>query len=283
MSASDDDDDDDDDADEPTRPPTPKQQRLRTAQDVLKQMKHHWRSLVGTGVTWFLYDVAYYGTSIFSPLVLVEIFGKAASLVQICQRSILVNAMGLPATLLTIYLLRTHGLRTLQFWGFFVMALAFAALGVLYRLLSGPTSTAPQHQILLGIFCVIMFTLYFGPNVTTFVLPSEIYPREVRATFNGLSAAMGKLGAVVGTAMYQPLTDKYGMATTMAVCSSFAVAGSAITWLCVAQMTNRDGEYEYITVVDDDVAGDAGGEDGSENGGVITASTGTHSYQHEHV
>ena len=48
-------------------------------------------------------------------------------------------------------------------------------------------------------------------------------------------------------------------------------------------MTNRDGEYEYITVVDDDVAGDAGGEDGSENGGVITASTGTHSYQHEHV
>lgn len=37
-------------------------------------------------------------------------------------------------------------------------------------------------------------TSNFGPNATTFVIPGEIYPPEVKATCHGLSAASGKLG-----------------------------------------------------------------------------------------
>lgn len=44
----------------------------------------------------------------------------------------------------------------------------------------------------------------FGPNTTTFVIPGEIYPTEVRATCHGLSAACGKLGAATG-AYFFPL------------------------------------------------------------------------------
>lgn len=45
----------------------------------------------------------------------------------------------------------------------------------------------------------------FGPNSTTFILPSESFPWEVRSSLNGFCAAMGKFGAVVGSSMFLPL------------------------------------------------------------------------------
>ena len=39
----------------------------------------HWRTLIGTGGTWLLYDVSYYGTNIFLPVILSKIFGNGLS------------------------------------------------------------------------------------------------------------------------------------------------------------------------------------------------------------
>lgn len=46
--------------------------------------------------------------------------------------------------------------------------------------------------------CLCCCNSNFGPNTTTFVIPGEIYPAEVRATCHGISAACGKLGAATG-------------------------------------------------------------------------------------
>ena len=45
----------------------------------------------------------------------------------------------------------------------------------------------------------------FGPNSTTFILPSESFPQHVRSSLNGFCAAMGKTGAVVGSSLFKPL------------------------------------------------------------------------------
>jgi MFS transporter, PHS family, inorganic phosphate transporter len=42
------------------------------------------------------------------------------------------------------------------------------------------------------------FFAEFGPNVTTFVLPGELFPTRVRTTGHGISAGIGKLGAFIG-------------------------------------------------------------------------------------
>ena len=52
-------------------------------------------------------------------------------------------------------------------------------------------------NLLFAFYCLLLFFLTFGPNVTTYVLSAEVYPKEIRSTFNGISAAMGKLGAIV--------------------------------------------------------------------------------------
>jgi len=52
------------------------------------------------------------------------------------------------------------------------------------------------------LFCLANFFQNFGPNVTTFVIPGEVFPTRYRATGHGFSAACGKLGAIVAQIIF---------------------------------------------------------------------------------
>ncbi len=77
----------------------------------------HWRTLVGTGGTWLLYDIGYYGTAVFTPTILISIFGSSSSMSSLCWQSIVVTVIGLPGALLAIYLLKPMGAKWLNTWG----------------------------------------------------------------------------------------------------------------------------------------------------------------------
>jgi PHS family inorganic phosphate transporter-like MFS transporter len=47
----------------------------------------------------------------------------------------------------------------------------------------------------------------FGPNSTTFVIPGEAFPTRYRSTGHGISAACGKLGAIVAQVGFAQLKD----------------------------------------------------------------------------
>ena len=49
----------------------------------------------------------------------------------------------------------------------------------------------------------------FGPNTTTFIIPSEIFPTQSRATCHGISAAFGKAGAALGGFLFVKITNHY--------------------------------------------------------------------------
>ncbi|KAF2605408.1 hypothetical protein F2Q70_00026804 [Brassica cretica] len=49
-----------------------------------------------------------------------------------------------------------------------------------------------------AMYSLTFFFANFGPNATTFVVPAEIFPARFRSTCHGISAASGKLGAMVG-------------------------------------------------------------------------------------
>jgi PHS family inorganic phosphate transporter-like MFS transporter len=66
-------------------------------------------------------------------------------------------------------------------------------------------------------------------------LPAVIYPYEVRSTFHGLSAGCGKLGAVVGTFIYQPISDKFGIAAVLWVQVAFSVLGALTTIIFIQE------------------------------------------------
>ncbi len=68
----------------------------------------HWKRLVGTGGTWFLYDIGYYGTAIFTPALLQDIFGADESLTTLSWQALLLTSIGVPAAILAIWCLKPY-------------------------------------------------------------------------------------------------------------------------------------------------------------------------------
>ena len=73
------------------------------------------------------------------------------------------------------------------------------------------------------------FFANFGPNSTTFILPSETFPEEVRTSMNGFSAAMGKTGGAIGSAMFLPLAKSIGAKYVIVLCGIISLLGLVVT------------------------------------------------------
>jgi PHS family inorganic phosphate transporter-like MFS transporter len=59
------------------------------------------------------------------------------------------------------------------------------------------TKTKSASNGFVTLYCLANFFQNFGPNTTTFVVPGEVFPTRYRSTAHGISAASGKLGAVI--------------------------------------------------------------------------------------
>ena len=138
------------------------------------------------------------------------------------------------------------GHRRLQFIGFAVMAIAFLVLGAVPVL---TTALAP----FLAIFGLSYFFIEFGPNTTTFVLPSEVYPVSMRTTGHGIAAGIGKLGAFIGVFLVPQLQKNIGLRGMLLVAGGAAVLGYLLTTVLPepARRTLEEvsGEDDGYTVV----------------------------------
>jgi nitrate/nitrite transporter NarK len=76
---------------------------------------------------------------------------------------------------------------------------------------------------------VSYFFTEFGPNMTTFVMPSELYPVSMRTTGHGISAGVGKLGAFIGVFLFPVLQTSLGLRGTLLLTAGVSVAGLALT------------------------------------------------------
>ena len=128
----------------------------------------------------------------------------------------------LPGYILAVFTMDRIGHRRLQHIGFAVMAAAFLVLAAFAHLttLIGP---------FLAIFGLSYFFVQFGPNMTTFVLPSEVFPVSLRTTGHGIAAGIGKLGAFVGVFLVPQLQKHYGLRGMLLIAGVAAVLGFALT------------------------------------------------------
>merc|ERR1719291_600628 len=85
--------------------------------------------------------------------------------------------------------------------------------------------------ILLIFLGFVFFFLNSGPNITTFIFPAEVFPTRVRATCHGISAASGKMGALVGTVLLSPAEAAFGMGPVYFACAILAMLAAFATYL----------------------------------------------------
>ena len=112
------------------------------------------------------------------------------------------------------------------------------ALALLGAAVPGMTTTVAPFLLVYG---VSYFFTEFGPNMTTFVMPSEIYPVDMRATGHGISVGVGKLGAFIGVFLFPVLQTSLGLRGTLLLTAGVAVLGFALT-LVLPEPTGRSLE-----------------------------------------
>ncbi|CAM9669015.1 unnamed protein product, partial [Hapterophycus canaliculatus] len=202
--------------------------------------------------SWFLFDVTFYGNQLYEDDVLEAVFGSAETLKDEASQDSVVALVALPGYLFAVALIGQMGPRRVQVLGFLAMALLFGLIGLSFGLLS-------RHAALLMLFYSLTFFFSnFGPNSTTFMLPSLTFPDQVRGSLNGISAAAGKFGALMGSLLFKPAAEVWGVGPVLVMCALFSLAGGLVTLAFV-----DSGEQHPILVgaedSDDDVAFGSGG------------------------
>jgi len=176
----------------------------------------NFKLLFGAAYSWFALDIAFYGLGLNSGIILQIIgFGGPFSkdpviavyenLRAISIGNLILSAAGLiPGYYVSFLLIDVWGRRPIQLMGFIILTILFIIMGFGFDKL---TSTTNNERAFVFLYCLADFFQNFGPNVTTFVIPGEIVPTRYRSTANGISAASGKLGAIISQVGFSQLLN----------------------------------------------------------------------------
>lgn len=200
-----------------------------------------WRTLFGarlrrrttlTAAPWFLMDIATYGVGLFTPTIIAALIvtGNNANTITddlaSAEGSAGVDLFLILGFVVAIVLVERVGRIRLQVTGFVFMAAGLIVLALASR--GGGVDEAPLGWVLLG-FAVFNLAMNAGPNATTFALPAEIFPTEMRATGHGFAAACGKAGAAVGTFLFPVLIGGVGIAAVLGGVAVLCLVGALVT------------------------------------------------------
>lgn len=171
----------------------------RTTLGVLWEFK--W-VLLGTAGNWFLIDVTFYGQSLMNTTVVNDALNSTANLNSIDKlrtsllSTVYIMLIALPGYWFAMALINKMGRYRMQQFGFLMSTICFTILAAAYNTPLRTTAGGAGFVIFYGL---TYFFANFGPNSTTFLMPSEAFPTRARSTAHGLSAASGKIGATAGS------------------------------------------------------------------------------------
>jgi len=187
---------------------------------------HYLSLLLGTAGSWFILDVTFYGNSLFSGDV-TQAIGAAESPKDEAVTNFYINMLAMPGYILSIFFLDSVGRKRLQCWGFVLVAVLFAIMASIHEMLMHDT------MLYVALYSLTFLFVDFGPNVTTFIIPVEVFPTATRASCHGVSAAIGKLGAIVGIWFFKPLERAAGIEAVFFGCALVSLFGWIWTVLLV--------------------------------------------------
>ncbi|KAI8393465.1 major facilitator superfamily domain-containing protein [Radiomyces spectabilis] len=221
----------------------------------------HFKVLLGTSLSWFLLDVAFYGIGLNNTYVLSAIgySNKDTPFETLWANTvgqIIITCLGsVPGYYLTVFLIERWGRRPIQIMGFAVCTVLFAILAGAYYKLRDEALPA-----FIFIFTLCQLFMNFGANSTTFIIPGEVFPTKVRASAHGISAASGKAGAILAAFAFNVLVDigstKKGehafLPQTLGIFAAVMFLGLVVTLLWIPESKGKDlEEFEegYIAPV----------------------------------
>lgn len=237
-------------------------------------LSRNWSRLFETCFAWFLNDFVFYGNKLFQSRFIGIISGPDAPLFTTIAWTLLNSSVALCGYFASAFLIdkRWYGRFWIQVNGFLMLGVIFLVCAIWYEWLI--TNQLGFFQFL---YFFSSFWGQFGPNATTYVVPGEVFPTDVRAFFHGalltdpsfplepatcaqshdrsiaqscnrsivqspgVSAAVGKLGAIAASQVFA----KASVTTIFYVSAGCGFFGCFFTWMFLPDTTGLDlGELD---------------------------------------
>jgi len=217
-------------------------------------IKYYWWRLFVVSLIWFLYDFSTYSFGIFSSTILANIYGDSAPLSQTFGWNTVINLFYIPGAMLGSIYSDKVGPR----WALASAGLAQAAVGFLmaglYGTLAKPENVA-GFAVVYGIFLSLGEA---GPGDNIGLVASKTCATGVRGQYYAIAAAVGKIGAFVGTYIFPEIEKAGGKGTNASaqypfyVSSCFCVLMAFLVVFCLPNIgqdtiTKEDIKFrEYL-------------------------------------
>jgi len=197
---------------------------------ILEAISARWPLLAGTASTWllmnmFAYSLGSFKSTIFDAVIHTSSLPPTEEVFQHARFAAITSCFAIVGFGAGLCLVRITSRFKMQLYGFLAIAVVFFTVAGLMSMSDRPSVLS--HVAALGFMFLFLNS---GPNLTTYIVPAEIFPTCARASCHGISAACGKLGAFFGTAAFPLLQQSCGMEFVYGACGILSLAAALITF-----------------------------------------------------
>jgi len=213
--------------------------------------KRYWRNLLAICVTWFIYDFITYPFGIYSSSVVNSIIRDPNSLYESFGWSVVINLFYIPGTVGGAFLIDYIGPKYCMILGLIIQAIFGFFMSGFYQQLINPAHIA-GFAVIYGLF--LSFG-ELGPGNNLGLLAAKSGPTAFRGQFYGIAAAVGKIGAFVGTWAFPPMIKAFsenntnptrGTTGPFWVGSGLAILSALITFFFIKPVSHDGMEAEDL-------------------------------------
>lgn len=225
---------------------------MRKQTPYLLILKFYWWRLLCVSIVWFLYDFSVYAFGIYSSSILAGIYNDEAPLTTVFGWNTVINLFYLPGTLIGAFVSDWIGPKHALVLGVSLQAIVGFIMAAVYTKIS-------QHIAAFAVVYGIFLSLgELGPGNNIGLLAAKTCATGVRGRYYGIAAAIGKIGAFVGTWVFPYIQAAGGDDATKTaqypfwVASSLCILSAGIVMFCLPNVgqdtiTHEDLRFrEYL-------------------------------------
>jgi Sugar (and other) transporter len=196
--------------------------------------KYFTPRVLATAGGWFANDVFFYGNKLFQSKFIKVINPTSKSLMT----NWLWNLVNIGVELAGYYSAawfvdnKLYGRKWMQIVGFMLCFITFVIPAFAYDYLQ-----KPEHiHGFQALYYLSSYFNQFGPNCITFLVAAEVFPTPIRATAHGISAASGKIGALIIAVVGAYTTAQQ----QFLIVPWFGLFGALVTYIFLPDTTGLD-------------------------------------------
>ncbi|KAI9824768.1 MAG: hypothetical protein M1832_001596 [Thelocarpon impressellum] len=200
-------------------------------------IKYYWFRLLIVSTLWFIYDFSAYSFGLYASAILEVILGDSAPLWKSFGWNVVINLFYIPGCLAGAWVSDWIGPRKALASGVLAQAVVGFIMAAAYAQLATPANIG-AFVVVYGIFMTLG---ELGPGDNIGLMASKTAATAVRGQYYGVAAAMGKVGAFVGSFVFPIIQANAPNATRAGqdpffVASSLCVLSAAIAFFLLPQI-----------------------------------------------